>query len=149
MSRYSVHRYKNQAVRLNVAHAHGAALFDREEAPKDPWALLFDAACQAAASETDLSPWWIFDGPAKIERRVLVPPLSREAARLPQLRRSVAVYRLAFGQPRQDDLLEWLRNLVETCEPGELAQLQISLKPRSTAHSADNPVRDVSPRWNG
>ena len=54
---------------------------------------------------------------------------SREIPRLARLRRAVAVYRLAFGQPRQDDLLAWLESLAGTLTPDELAELQISLRP--------------------
>ena len=35
-------------------------------------------------------------------------PFSRESTRLGWLKRSLAIYRLAFGQPRQDDFLAWL-----------------------------------------
>ena len=124
-----VHRYKNHAVRLNVARAHHRVLTEGAMRDPDPWAALFAAAHAATDRQADLAPWWIFEGPDRIERIVLIPPLSREAQRLPQLRRSVAIYRLAFGQPRQDDLLEWLSGLTDVLSTGDLARLQISLKP--------------------
>jgi hypothetical protein len=37
-------------------------------------------------------------------------PLSREHEQLRRLKRSLAVYRLTFGQPRQEDLLAWLES---------------------------------------
>jgi chorismate mutase len=43
-----------------------------------------------------------------VERRIPIFPFSREQRTLKQLHRSLAVYRLAFGQPRQEDLLELL-----------------------------------------
>lgn len=45
------------------------------------------------------------------------------------LNRSVALYRLAFGQPRQDDLLALLDQVRDEIAPEALAQLQISLRP--------------------
>ncbi len=45
------------------------------------------------------------------------------------LNRSVALYRLAFGQPQQDDLLALLDQVRDEIAPEELAQLQISLCP--------------------
>lgn len=42
---------------------------------------------------------------------------------------SVALYRLAFGQPRQDDLLALLDQVRDETAPEALAQLQISLRP--------------------
>lgn len=125
-----VHRYKNHAVRLNIARTYGRILMEGTAHLSDPWAALFAAAHVETDPRADLAPWWIFEGPYRIERNVLVPPLSREAHRLPQLRRSVAIYRLAFGQPRQDDLLEWLSGLAEVLSQEELSKLQISLKPQ-------------------
>jgi len=47
-------------------------------------------------------------GPAKIERHVPVLPFSKESVALPRLRKTLAAYRLAFGQPRQEELIEFL-----------------------------------------
>jgi hypothetical protein len=47
-----------------------------------------------------------------------------------KLKRSLTVYRLAFGQPRQEDLLEYLHSLLGTDIAAEdLAELQIRLEP--------------------
>ncbi|GAB3970926.1 hypothetical protein GCM10027615_28570 [Plantactinospora veratri] len=51
----------------------------------------------------------MFPGPAKIERHVLPYPLSRDQAKLDRLKSDLVMYRLAFGQPRQEDLLNLLR----------------------------------------
>ncbi len=104
-----VHRYKGHAVRKNLATVHGAqALRTNAE---DPWSSMFDLAKAARAeSDTDLVPFWIYpivDG-AQIERHVPTLPLSSDSARLTHLLRSLAVYRMVFGQPRQDDLVELL-----------------------------------------
>lgn len=45
------------------------------------------------------------------------------------LRRSVAIYRLAFGQPRQDDLLAFLSNLNGSTDELDMEALQINLRP--------------------
>ena len=56
-----------------------------------------------------MAPFWVFDqGPAKVERLVPLLPFSKEAAALPRLRKTLAAYRLAFGQPRQEELIEFL-----------------------------------------
>ena len=76
-------------------------------------------------------PHWVFaEGDARIERHAPVPPLSRDADRLVALRRSLAVYRMVFGQPRQDDLLEYLLRQVPDDHRAELASaLMIDLSP--------------------
>ena len=76
-------------------------------------------------------PYWVFhQGQAKIERLVPILPFSRESARLPQLRKSLAIYRLAFGQPRQEELVELLSDRVSPDHlPRWLEQLRIDLSP--------------------
>ena len=57
-------------------------------------------------------------------------PFSREVTRLAWLKRSLTVYRLAFGQPRQDDLLDYLQTLAgDGMDPSLLGDLQIRLEP--------------------
>lgn len=103
-----VHRYKCHAVRRNIAEKLWPDL-PRDEVPEgDPWQALFErAASHRGPADGEMVPYWVFhEGRAKIDRLVPVLPFSRESARLPQLRKSLAVYRLAFGQPRQEELVE-------------------------------------------
>jgi len=44
-------------------------------------------------------------GPHKVERVVPILPLSREEEQLERLKRSLAIYRVVFGQPRQAELI--------------------------------------------
>lgn len=128
-----VHRYKNHAVRKNVARAHGSQAL--RQSGGDPWELLFEIARRdnAAANHGGLVPHWIFPQPggAAIERHVPALPLSRDIARLEALRHSLAVYRMVFGQPRQDDLLAYLVEQVPAEVLEEVADLlEIDLRPR-------------------
>ena len=98
-----VHRYKGHAVRKNVAATHGAEVLGGGS--KDVWHTLFEAARQESSDGRGLVPYWLFpvaDG-AHIERHVPALPLSWDASQLQALKRSLAVYRMVFGQPRQDD----------------------------------------------
>ena len=107
-----VHRYKGHAIRRNLASTFGPDLNARAIlAGVDPWSELFAmAAAEATEADGEMDPYWVFHrGPAKIERHVPVMPLSRDAAALPRLRKSLAACRLAFGQPRQQDLVEFSR----------------------------------------
>lgn len=123
-----VHRYKNHAVRLNLAADFKSAL--RTGGPiDDPWRAMFQTAHRAAKRPGDMEPFWLLDGETCIERYALSLPFSREKALLDWLKRSVALYRLAFGQPRQDDLMSFLEGLDEKHEDIDLSQLQISLRP--------------------
>jgi hypothetical protein len=125
-----VHRFKGHAVRLNLAERQASVVSGCGQAPEDPWKLMFDRARSEATVDTDLIPYWIYEGSVRVERRVPMLPFSREVTRLAWLKRSLTVYRLAFGQPRQDDLLSYLGALVgEGIDTSALEQLQIQLQP--------------------
>jgi hypothetical protein len=125
-----VHRFKGHAVRLNLAERQAAVVRGSGRAPDDPWALMFEQARSEATSGTDIIPYWIYEGSVRVERRVPILPFSREVTRLAWLKRSLTVYRLAFGQPRQDDLLEYLQALAGLgMEVSDLTDLQIRLEP--------------------
>ena len=126
-----VHRYKGHAIRKNVAAAHRPAAFSARAA--DPWEGLFEAARRGRdRGSGDLVPYWIYptEGGARIERYVPALPLSREIEKLEQLKRSLAVYRLAFGRPRQDDLAAYLANLSDARRVQVTDAFRIDLAPR-------------------
>lgn len=127
-----VHRYKGHAVRKNVAslvRKNGHAL----ESGVNPWGGLFKQAEKHAGHSSEIVPYWVFpvEGGACIERHAPTLPLSREAARLPALRGSLAVYRMVFGQPRQEDLLEHLKRTVPQAELEKLSsEMYVNLEPK-------------------
>ena len=129
-----VHRFKGHAIRKNVARAYGlAALRRRGRDGADPWAEMFAmAAADRDPDVSDLVPYWIYeiDGGARIERRVPLTPYTREVGQLARLKRGLALYRLVFGQPRQEDLLEYMSRVVPQERSDELvAQWRIDLTP--------------------
>ena len=128
-----VHRYKGHAVRRNIATTLGPGLLDEGlAAGADPWSELFDLAVAARGADDDeMVPYWVFDrGTARIERLVPIMPFSREEAALPKLRKTLAAYRLAFGQPRQEELIELMgKNFTKE----DLERLRIDLRPSRVA----------------
>src|SRR3546814_3510634 len=93
-----VHRYKGHAVRLNPAERQVQAVRGRGHAPADPWALMFNEARREAAVDTDLIPYWIYEGSVRVERRVPMLRMSAAVTRLAWLKRSLTVYRLALDR---------------------------------------------------
>lgn len=57
-------------------------------------------------------------------------PLSREKEQLQNLKRSLALYRMVFGQPNQDDLLAFLRDRLSQVTAEDILRLRICLSPR-------------------
>lgn len=103
-----VQRYKGHAIRKNIANKFSA---NCSPSAAEPWQHMFDLALtEQADGKGELTPYWIYQTPdgAHIERHIHVIPLSRESERLRAMRRTLAVYRLAFGQPRQEDLAQFL-----------------------------------------
>ena len=124
-----IHRYKGHAVRKNVAAAYVSDAL-RQPAP-DVWETVFALGrANRSVQENDLVPYWLFPGDAKIERHVPAMPFSREVERLRELRRSLAIYRMVFGQSRQEDLIAYLlAELSEDKRDAIVAELQVDLSP--------------------
>jgi hypothetical protein len=104
-----VNRYKSLVVRrraVEYAKSHGLDL-DPQRDCEDYWEHLFSAIDHVSQNRTsDLMPYWhIPSGTAQIERLVPMMPMSREEARLDEALKILSLYRLAFGQPRQEELL--------------------------------------------
>ncbi len=127
-----VHRYKGHAIRRNIAEKYGLeALVDSIGTLEDPWEYFFQmAAGGRGADKNDLIPFWHFEGKHKIRRNVPTLPLSREVQLLDRLRSALVSYRMVFGQPRQEDLLNWLsRRSGEGLDLEKLAEYRIDLSP--------------------
>src|SRR6202042_2438635 len=101
-----VHRYKGHAVRKNVARDFSASMaYSRLGPESDLWHQLFESARKGRRSGlSDLVPFWVYttNQGAYIERHLPMIPLSKDVERAEALRRSLAVYRMAFGQSQQD-----------------------------------------------
>jgi len=105
-----VNRYKSLVVRRRIAEVYSNAI---EEKYDDIWMEIFKIANEDTKDnrESDLVPYWhLAQGSAKIERIVPMLPMSREVNRLKEALKILSLYRLAFGQPRQEELLT---NLLE------------------------------------
>jgi hypothetical protein len=124
-----IHRYKGHAVRKNVTALFAAEAL--EDGGADVWKTLFEMGSGVRLpNENDLIPYWVFPGDAKIERHVPALPFSREVERLDGLRRALAIYRMVFGQSRQEDLITYLLSQIPEGERDAIVgELQIDLSP--------------------
>lgn len=132
-----VHRYKGHAVRRNLALEYG---IPPASTGGDLWAALFEMGKRdRQPGASDVVPFWVFpvDNGERIERHVLALPLSRDHERFNALRASLAVYRMVFGQPRQEDLITYLLETVGQSRAAQVLQeLRIDLSP-PTSSAAD------------
>ena len=122
-----INRFKCLAIRENVVRKFGSIPFTA-----DVWQEMFDAAEQEKGEhQSDLIPFWCFgkDQQVKIERLLPFYPMSRDENNYAHLIKILNYYRLTLGQPRQEELLEYVFS--EVRDAAQLKQLFIDLSPFS------------------
>ena len=129
-----VHRYKGHAVRKNLAAQYGKLAINKADSSNfDPWECMFEMGREEYAKDHDeMVPYWVFplENGAKIERHLPILPLSRESKRIKSLKRSLAVYRMVFGQNRQEDMVDFLANRIPEDKIEEVSKcIRIDLTP--------------------
>lgn len=92
-----------------------------------PWDIIARDADKAFADDkTGLSPWWAMEG-AELKRHLFALPQSRDIDRFAKLRTQRLLYRLALGQPDQEDLVDLLTHHdVETTRSLQALTLDLS-----------------------
>ncbi|ACN17508.1 DEAD/DEAH box helicase:helicase, C-terminal [Desulforapulum autotrophicum HRM2] len=126
-----IHRYKGHAVRKNLAKRYADCITDSHH--PDPWADMFEMARNEHwEASRGLIPFWSFpikDG-ARIERHVPTLPLSQDIEKLQALKKSLVIYRMVFGQTRQEDMIDYLLSRLGDADVDAVSrQLQIELGP--------------------
>jgi len=103
-----VNRYKSLVVRRRVYELVQLQGADDNMANGDYWEALFAQADRLTRNRiSDLTPYWhIPEGTAQIERVIPMMPMSLEVGRLVEALKILTLYRLAFGQPRQEELID-------------------------------------------
>jgi len=109
-----INRFKGLVIRQQIAQKFGEELRIKSLTEHiDPWQMLFEIADEEdrkKSGKCELVPYWHIEGvdDFKIERVIPLYPFSIERRRLARILRALAIYRLAFGQPRQAELVEQL-----------------------------------------
>jgi hypothetical protein len=135
-----INRFKSLVIRQRIARRYReAVVYDQLSADNDIWDTLFGIAATkerklVKGSSSDLVSYWHIDGrdgDVQIERIIPLYPYSREFQRLDHLLATLALYRLAFGQPRQTELIDHLlaKNLSGEDIEAALDRLIIDLSP--------------------
>lgn len=132
-----INRFKSLVIRQQVARKYGPELsrkmFDRGS---DVWEELFrlaDREEREKSGKCELIPFWYVetDEDIRIERVIPLYPFSKDRGRLDHILKTLAIYRLAFGQPRQAELVDHLleRNLSKEEIQHVMDTLMINLSP--------------------
>jgi hypothetical protein len=133
-----IHRYKGHVIRRNVARRFTLATLPEDFSSwHDPWETIFEQSqAERADDQDDLIPFWIFELAGNegfsVARHIPLLPMSRDQERLEHLRRAVVAYRVVLGQPRQEDLVRYLQEHLDTeLTPEDLLRFRIDLSPPS------------------
>ena len=126
-----INRFKCLAIRRNIASLFASADYQS-------WDELFDIARSTLKGDnSDMVPYWCL--PVNrlssvqhcqlqfIERIVPLFPLSRDHYRYEKLIKVLSLYRMTLGQPRQEELLQLLKDMHLSDE--QLRELTIDLCP--------------------
>jgi hypothetical protein len=130
-----INRYKGLVIRQFLATKYRDALGNGDYISDDIWEQLFELAERQEGRDRgkcQLVPYWhVETNGVKIERVIPLYPYSSDQARLISILKTLAVYRLAFGQPRQPELVEHLLKHEFSADELKqiLANLMIDLSP--------------------
>lgn len=128
-----IHRYLGLVIRQNVADKYVKELNCSNNV--HVWQSLFEVAAgekESAKASCELVPYWHTETRSniKIERYVPLYPFSKDIERYRMLLKVLTYYRLTFGQPRQEELIEALYESNYSNEIKELLdKLLINLSP--------------------
>jgi len=105
-----IHRYQGLVIRLNLASKYRDEI-KHNGAFNNTWNELFRYAAkekEQAKFSCDLVPFWHTEtlSDIKIERFVPLYPFSRDIVKFNNLIKILTFYRLTFGQPRQEELVD-------------------------------------------
>ena len=102
-----IQRYAGLSVRRKLAEElRDEVLGDPAVDQGSPWRCV-ERHAERFVDKSGLRPWWVHDG-AEIRRHVFERPFGRDMLRFAQLREQRMIYRLALGQPNQEDFIDVL-----------------------------------------
>jgi hypothetical protein len=140
-----INRFDGLVVRRNVAIDYPLTSIAASDAPRENiWVRIFREVVDRPTGRQHLKhglfPHWVFEpsrgGPVRIRRHLAIFEGSRDRSHYERLKKYLFYYRLAFGQARQQDLLD---KIVDRADEDRLRQdlqaCMINLSPIDGAYS--------------
>jgi hypothetical protein len=143
-----INRFDGLSIRRSIAKVHAlSAAANVATERRNIWARMFEMLRTYPAGtqrfKHGLYPHWIYQ-PGKadgqtIRRHLAFYAKSRDTIRYRELKVALSLYRLVFGQPRQQDIIEALLKMFPEADPSEigkkLAKYTINLSPIQKGHA--------------
>lgn len=124
-----IQRYGGLATRRAVGGTLSADATRQRSQDESPWSAIERLADEQLTDDSGLAPWWVYKG-ANVHRYAFDVPTSEQTHWLSWMKEQRLLYRLALGQPNQEDLIEVL-----------------SRKARAVPDAVRNAVINLSPHF--
>ena len=102
-----IQRFAGLATRRQIAEKLADRVIGQNNSSQSPWEAIGEIADTEMTDESGLAPWWVIKDGA-VKRYVLEVPSSEQKHWLVWMKKQRLLYRLALGQPNQEDLVEVL-----------------------------------------
>lgn len=122
-----IQRFGGLSVRRVIAQQVEQRAMTERHNGESPWARIAAIANDTMSDASGLSPWWVCKN-GKVARYVFDVPTSEQKHWLQWMKEQRLLYRLALGQPNQEDLIEILSSKMEV-NPETIRQAAPNLSP--------------------
>ena len=122
-----IQRFGGLSIRRAIAAKLASEAISTRSSAQSPWARIAELADQRLSDESGLAPWWVCES-GTVNRYVFDVPTSEQKHWLHWMKEQRLLYRLALGQPNQEDLVEILSNK-SGLEPHAIREAVVNLSP--------------------
>jgi hypothetical protein len=127
-----IQRFGGLSIRRAIAESLAEAAKAVRRDGESPWTRIEAMANDMMSDDSGLAPWWVCKN-GTVNRYVFEVPTSEQNHWLRWMKEQRLLYRLALGQPNQEDLLEILSSKVGM-DPDSIRQAVVNLSPWFRAH---------------
>lgn len=120
-----IQRFGGLSIRRAIVRELAENIQSERRTGESPWVTIQRLAEERLADKSGLAPWWVYPG-GGIRRYAFDVPASEQRHWLREVRAQRLLYRLALGQPNQEDLIELLTRLDVDVETARAAAVNLS-----------------------
>jgi len=128
-----IQRFGGLSIRRAIAETLAESAMAVRNDDESPWTRIEMMANETMSDDSGLAPWWVCKNGA-VRRYVFDVPTSEQKHWLHWMKEQRLLYRLALGQPNQEDLVEILSNKVEM-DPRSVREAAVNLSPWFREHA--------------
>ena len=140
-----IQRFGGLSIRRSIAKRLAPLAMASRQSGESPWARIASMADLSMSDPSGLAPWWVCkDG--TVTRYVFDVPTSEQKHWLHWMKEQRLLYRLALGQPNQEDLIEILSSKVGM-DLDSVRQAVVNLSPWFRDNPRPNEIGIPKQKW--